>query len=70
MSRLKVAAVAYALIGVVAFGHSASGDGHKCARHVEEVVCAAVDGLLAGFAWPLYVSWVAAEALRTQEGET
>lgn len=66
--RITAGAVAYALCGVVAFGHAAAG-----AQKVEDAeyaactakrdsICidggrAAISGTVAGMLWPLYLSW-------------
>lgn len=57
---------AYALIGVIAFGHAAADEPLHCPPKAN--LCLDTDmrssaigkGLVAGVAWPLYFSWVAA----------
>ena len=59
---------AYILIGIVAFGHSASQPGRQCYGGDGPYLCGmvqqAVAGVFAGALWPLYFSWVVADGIR------
>lgn len=63
--QLRNAAFAVYLIGaIIAFGHSAAGNSGRCnlPKEIAEGGCmgqAAIAGIFAGAAWPLYWSWEA-----------
>ena len=51
----------YAIIAIIAFGHSAAKPDPECPKHTPTNACKATNGIAAGVFWPLYSSWVAWE---------
>lgn len=58
---LKTSLIAYLLIAILTFGHSASNSDQQCPEWQREGACIELDALGAATLWPLYWSWTLQE---------